>query len=82
MVSMPDQLAVPLAERIAEAGIRADHLDAEELAAFAARDWLRGRRIAAPVAGIAAGISASGKLVIESAAGPVEALGSVVLEAR
>ncbi|MEO8448856.1 MAG: biotin--[acetyl-CoA-carboxylase] ligase [Gemmatimonadota bacterium] len=75
-------LAEPLADRITVAGIRTDRLDQTELAAFAARDWLRDRRLAAPAAGIARGISPSGKLLIDGPLGPVEVLGSVVLADR
>lgn len=56
-------------------------LDADDLAELTARDWLRGRRLAAPLAGLAAGIDADGALLVVTGAGttvPVRT-GSVVL---
>jgi len=46
-------------------------LSAVECAAFAARDWLRGRRLRSPAAGRAAGLSADGALLVDSGAGVV-----------
>jgi BirA family biotin operon repressor/biotin-[acetyl-CoA-carboxylase] ligase len=43
-------------------------LSAAERAAFAARDWLRGRALRAPAAGRAGGISADGALLVEAGA--------------
>jgi BirA family biotin operon repressor/biotin-[acetyl-CoA-carboxylase] ligase len=64
---------LPLADAPAE-------LTAAELHAFERRDWLRGRRLAAPQAGFAAGVTAGGALLVRAAAGMVEArAGSVVL---
>lgn len=51
------------------AAARTGPLTAGELAAFAARDVARGRRVREPVAGTVAGIDASGAVVIESSAG-------------
>jgi BirA family transcriptional regulator, biotin operon repressor / biotin---[acetyl-CoA-carboxylase] ligase len=48
---------------------RAPLTDAE-CAAFAGRDWLRGRRIRAPLAGRAAGVRADGALLVDTGAGP------------
>ncbi len=56
-------------------------LTPEELARFAARDWLRGRVVEAPVAGVAAGLAADGALLVRREDGvviPVRA-GSVEL---
>lgn len=51
-----------------------------ELRAFRGRDWVRGRALIAPAAGVAAGISARGALVIDTPAGPVErSSGSIIL---
>lgn len=64
----PELTAEALAEPIARAvaGLAVDNplLDAAELAAFAARDWLRGRALSAPVAGRAAGVAGDGALIV------------------
>jgi BirA family biotin operon repressor/biotin-[acetyl-CoA-carboxylase] ligase len=76
----PGALAEPVARAAALAGATAEPLAAAELAAFALRDWLRGRRLAAPSPGIAEGISAAGLLRVRHADGRlVEAFGSVSL---
>ena len=46
-------------------------LDADELRALTARDVVRGRRVSAPVAGVAAGVAANGALLVRDAAGVV-----------
>jgi len=74
----------PLARAIVEALLPlADappQLTAAEQRAFERRDWLRGRRLAAPEAGLAAGVSADGALLVRTAGGMVEArAGSVAL---
>jgi BirA family biotin operon repressor/biotin-[acetyl-CoA-carboxylase] ligase len=43
-------------------------LTAEERRVLAERDWLRGRRLIAPIAGVAAGIDADGALRVETGA--------------
>lgn len=53
-------------------------LDAGERDALAARDWLQGRALAAPAAGRAAGIDASGALLVETARGTVRVTGGTV----
>jgi BirA family biotin operon repressor/biotin-[acetyl-CoA-carboxylase] ligase len=64
-------LAAPVARAVAKAASVAAPLSAEELAAFASRDWLRGRALALPEPGIAEGITAGGRLRVRSAAGTV-----------
>jgi BirA family transcriptional regulator, biotin operon repressor / biotin---[acetyl-CoA-carboxylase] ligase len=59
-------LLVPALFRLAAHGAR---LTQSECDAFARRDWLRGRRIRAPLAGRAAGIRADGALLVETASG-------------
>ena len=44
-------------------------LSERELAAFATRDWLRGRRLRAPLSGRAAGIQPDGALLVDNGAG-------------
>lgn len=56
-----DRLVPPLTRL----GTAADRLTEAECAAFAARDWLRGRALRAPVAGRAAGVRADGALIVE-----------------
>lgn len=55
-------------------------LTEEEIAAFAARDWARGRMATTPAVGTVRGLAASGALIIETTQGPVECVtGSLVL---
>lgn len=68
------------------AGLRRlpDHprLDDAELAAYAERDWLRGRRIVEPAAGRPAGIGPDGALLVETESGHVErVIGGTVVAA-
>jgi biotin-(acetyl-CoA carboxylase) ligase len=44
-----------------------DRLEPAELAALRERDWLRGRRVLAPVAGRADGIAEDGALLVRAA---------------
>jgi biotin-(acetyl-CoA carboxylase) ligase len=66
-------------------GVRAGghRLDEAELAAYAARDWLRGRAIAEPLVGVAEGIDATGALLVRTPLGTTDRVraGSVVLAA-
>jgi BirA family biotin operon repressor/biotin-[acetyl-CoA-carboxylase] ligase len=56
-------------------------LSVPELADYEARDWARGRHCAEPVAGIVAGIDASGALLIDAASGRTAVRsGSLVLD--
>lgn len=62
---------VQVLERVVR-GVRAaaawgGHLDADELASYARRDALAGRRIASPAAGVVAGIDTTGALVVNTA---------------
>lgn len=58
-----DRLVPPLTRL----GISADRLTEREVAAFAARDWLRDRALRGPVTGRAAGVLADGTLLVERA---------------
>jgi BirA family biotin operon repressor/biotin-[acetyl-CoA-carboxylase] ligase len=65
---VPGALAAPVAAALARLG-GAAALAEDELAAWHERDWLLGRRLAAPVAGVARGLTATGELVLETADG-------------
>jgi len=51
-------------------------LDADELAAFAARDWLAGRTVLGPTVGVCRGISEDGALRVAAEGGPPRLLRS------
>lgn len=75
----PEPLAEPLAAAVAGAAREAGPLARSELAAFAARDALRGRRVLGTQPGLADGITPGGALRIVGEDGTVrEALGGVV----
>ena len=63
----PGELAPLVATVVAEASRGAGPLTAQEVRAFDARDWLRGRRVAEPRAGIASGITETGRLRLRTA---------------
>lgn len=64
-----------------QAAARSGPLDVEELAAFAARDAIAGRRCLAPVRGVIRGIDPSGGLAVDIGSGiTVIRAGSLVLE--
>lgn len=76
-----ESLAPEIARCVARAGMNGAPLSEAELRRFAARDWLKGRRILLPDAGVSEGISAGGRLRIRRATGEVaEVLGSVMLD--
>jgi BirA family biotin operon repressor/biotin-[acetyl-CoA-carboxylase] ligase len=54
---------------VRQAAARDGHLTDEELARYAARDTLRGRRIVTPAAGTVAGVDHTGALMVETADG-------------
>jgi len=71
-------LAEPVAHVVARATRNAEPLSEAELAEFALRDWLRGRRVSAPAPGTVEGISAGGLLRIRKSDGSVvEVFGTV-----
>jgi BirA family biotin operon repressor/biotin-[acetyl-CoA-carboxylase] ligase len=53
------------------AAARSGALDARELASLDARDLARGRRLVEPVAGVAAGVSAEGELLVRAPGGAI-----------
>lgn len=61
----PGALAAALAPRLAALSAAPALTDAER-AAWHARDWLWGRQVSGPVAGRAAGVTATGRLIIQS----------------
>lgn len=76
----PEQLAAPVASRVAADASAGGTLTDGELASFGRRDWLRGRAIREPVAGIAQGIDRDGALLVETSPGRLEpALGGTVV---
>jgi BirA family biotin operon repressor/biotin-[acetyl-CoA-carboxylase] ligase len=82
----PDALVEPVVAALRVVDAAAGPLTDGEQARFAARDWLRGRALDAPVAGTAAGVADDGALLVRRADGttvPVRA-GSVAVrgEAR
>ncbi len=65
----PEDLQEPVIGAVRAAGERGGALTATELAEWAARDWLLGRRLAAPVAGVAAGLAPDGALRVTTTSG-------------
>jgi BirA family transcriptional regulator, biotin operon repressor / biotin---[acetyl-CoA-carboxylase] ligase len=65
----PAELARPVIEALRDVDAAGGPLTAGERAHFARRDWLRGRALAAPEAGIADGIDADGALRVRGAEG-------------
>jgi len=75
-----EELAESVAGAVAAATRDAGPLSQSELTAFAGRDWLLGRQIAAPVEGVALGITPDGELRVKCGDGTlVGVTGSVVL---
>jgi BirA family biotin operon repressor/biotin-[acetyl-CoA-carboxylase] ligase len=77
----PEPLAEPVAAAVAAIGAREGHLGAVEAADFAARDWLRGRRLCEPGTGTAEGVSPDGALRLRRDDGSVQEVrsGSILL---
>jgi BirA family transcriptional regulator, biotin operon repressor / biotin---[acetyl-CoA-carboxylase] ligase len=67
----PDDLLEVIATAVAVASRTADPLADDELVAFAQRDALRGRPVQAPMPGTADGITATGALLVRTAAGAI-----------
>lgn len=74
----PRLVAEPLARAIGVAG-RGGELSAAELARWAERDWLRGRAVEGPVAGVVEGVSAAGALLVRDADGVIHPVRSGVV---
>ncbi len=72
----PDALVIPMVEALRRVDAAAGSLDDGERARFARRDWLRGRALAAPVAGTADGLAADGALLVRGPDGTTAAVRS------
>jgi len=76
-----DEILERVLPALRSAAERKGPLDDDELAAFAARDYARGRRCTEPAHGTVAGIDASGALLVEVASETIRIrAGSLVLE--
>jgi hypothetical protein len=70
-----------LVPAVRAAAALSDALSTPEIHEFERRDWARGKRCSAPVAGIVLGIDARGALLVGTAAGDISTRsGSLVLE--
>jgi BirA family biotin operon repressor/biotin-[acetyl-CoA-carboxylase] ligase len=69
-------LVTPMVEALRRVDAAAGTLDDGERARFARRDWLRGRALAAPVAGTADGLAADGALLVRGPDGLTTAVRS------
>jgi len=80
----PEQLLWPIVDCLLPLAESGAGLSAEELGAFAERDWLAGRELTAPVRGRAAGITIDGALQVELEEGGKVSLssGSIVVAAN
>jgi BirA family biotin operon repressor/biotin-[acetyl-CoA-carboxylase] ligase len=75
------EVLLSLIPAIRAASGRRGALDAPELVEYAARDYARGRRCAAPVRGVVVGLTAVGQLLVQTADGVRQfTAGSLVLE--
>lgn len=64
-----EALAEPIARALASVDLDTPELSAKELSAYASRDWLRGRTVAAPIGGTGAGVGKDGRLAVRDASG-------------
>jgi BirA family biotin operon repressor/biotin-[acetyl-CoA-carboxylase] ligase len=64
-----EQLIAPITTALRELPLQVDGLSGAELAELQGRDWLQGRSLSEPVAGIARGIQPDGSLLVECADG-------------
>jgi BirA family biotin operon repressor/biotin-[acetyl-CoA-carboxylase] ligase len=70
----PEALAVPVTARLRALDPSGAWLVPTQLAALRKRDWLRGRRLLAPVAGRAEGIAEDGALLVRDLRGTLRAV--------
>jgi BirA family biotin operon repressor/biotin-[acetyl-CoA-carboxylase] ligase len=76
----PEQITGPLIAALRQVDLAAERLLPRELVQFEQRDWLRGKEIAQPLRGRAAGVSADGSLLIQTHNADVVALRSSSIE--
>ena len=69
----PGDLLPTIISRLSTLGAGGPELSETELAAFARRDWLRGRVLAQPAAGIALGVRSDGSLEVRGCGGELSA---------
>lgn len=70
----PGALEPEVTKRLRSLESSGDRLTRAELAALRARDWLRGRRLQAPLPGSAEGIAEDGALLVRDTAGAIQAV--------
>jgi BirA family biotin operon repressor/biotin-[acetyl-CoA-carboxylase] ligase len=77
-----EALAAPIAAALGAVDLERPVLSAEELADYARRDWLLGRRVTSPRAGTAAGVGPDGALAVADEAGALHRvrLGEILLD--
>jgi BirA family biotin operon repressor/biotin-[acetyl-CoA-carboxylase] ligase len=78
-----DDVAQPIVSALRQLDLGAERLTTDEIERFSCRDWLRGRNIRSPAAGLAVGVRDDGALLVRSAHGSEVPLrsGSVELAA-
>lgn len=69
-----EALAEPIAKALASVDLDTPELSAAELAAYASRDWLMGRTVAAPIGGTGAGVGKDGRLAVRDASGQLHSV--------
>ena len=76
----PEDLVVPLLAALGGVDPDEGPLTPDERARFQARDWLHGRPLRAPAAGVAAGLSPEGALLVRLAAGDTTSVRAGTIE--
>jgi biotin-(acetyl-CoA carboxylase) ligase len=61
----PDALIEPITRALRMMALDVNRLSSEELIELQGRDWLQGRELLEPVAGIARGVQSDGSLLVE-----------------
>ncbi|MGH7525123.1 MAG: biotin--[acetyl-CoA-carboxylase] ligase [Gemmatimonadales bacterium] len=75
-----DSLLPGLLGRLRAVELAAGQLSPDELSRFAVRDWLRGRALRQPAAGVADGIAEDGALLVRTADGRIESVRAGTVE--
>ena len=76
----PEDLQPHVIARLRSLDVSRGRLDQAELAGLRRRDWLRDRRLLAPVAGLAEGIAEDGALLVRAAADLVQTIRAGTVE--